>query len=105
MSIITIITGDTARSSPTPAHHNLETLEIALSEEEIANATILEFDPEASVSFCPRPPLGDDGPAFHAVPGHYYSLATWSRLAVGALGGRPSDALARFLRLRARDPD
>jgi len=80
----------------------IDALEIALTEEEIASATMLEFDPDATLPHNGKAAHDEADPIFHAIPGHYYSLATWSRLAVGACGGRPSDALERFLRLRAR---
>ncbi len=78
-------------------------LEFALTEDEIAKANILQFDPDATVA----PTKVDDARsgdanAYLAVPGYIFSPATWRRLAVGAFGGRPDDALARFILLRSR---
>ncbi len=83
---------------------DLDTLEIALTEDEIANATILQFDPDAVL---PErlSALNDPAPTFFGIPGHCYSHKTWWRLAAGAVGGRPADALPRFLKMRARTRD
>ncbi len=101
MSMKTSRAGAITRASA-PDHQQLDTLEIALTEDEIASATILQFDPDAALSLETGTVRRVGDPAMLAVPGHYYSAATWTRLAVGAVGGRPSDALDRFLKERAR---
>ncbi|MHA3790536.1 hypothetical protein [Sphingomonas sp. YL-JM2C] len=96
--------GDGARAGA-PDHHHIDALEIALTEDEIASAAILQFDPDAALPHAPGAIGNGADPTMLAVPGHHYSVATWTRLAVGALGGRPGEALARFLKERARRPD
>lgn len=101
MTMRTSLAGTITRASA-PDHQPLDTLEIALTEDEIASATILQFDPDAAMSVETGTVHRVGEPAMFAVPGHYYSAATWTRLAVGAVGGRPADALSRFLKERAR---
>lgn len=102
---ITMLAMDDGARAGAPDHHRIDTLEIALTEDEIASATILQFDPDAALPHGARTIGNGVDPTMLAVPGHYYSVATWTRLAVGALGGRSGDALARFLKERARKPD
>lgn len=102
---ITMLAMDDGARAGAPYHHHIDTLEIALTEDEIASATILQFDPDAALPHGARTIGNVVDPTMLAVPGHYYNVATWTRLAVGALGGRPADALARFLKERARRPD
>lgn len=85
-----------------PVH--LDRLDIALTEHELACATILEFDPDASL-----PPLPDTtaGPwpgadeVFFSVLGTTFSHATWGRLAARVATGR-AEALAAFIASRAK---
>lgn len=95
--------GDGARPRATDRHH-IDTLVIALTEDEIASATILQFDPDATLPPDAGAVVDGARPNMLAIPGHRYSLATWIRLAVGALGGHPDEALARFIEQRARKP-
>ena len=95
--------GDDARSDAT-GRHPIDALEIALTEDEIAHAEILQFDPDATLHPGAGPAPNGVRPDMLAVPGHRYSIATWTRLAMGALGDRPAEALARFIEERARKP-
>lgn len=82
----------------------LDMMEFALSEDEIAVAAILQFDPDATVSFASTTNRPDIEQSYFAIPGYQYSGSTWARLALGLFGGRPVDAFARFLDIRARPP-
>ncbi|RJG51092.1 hypothetical protein D0Z70_23465 [Sphingobium terrigena] len=88
--------------------HALTTFEIALSDEELLIAAILEFDPDADP--CPaRNDLQTDQPPMHAISGAAFSLRTWEKLADRHFAPSPTlDApqpLQRFLAWRARYPN
>lgn len=96
--------GDDARAG-NAVRHAIDTLEIALTEDEIVSAAILQFDPDATLQPGVGPAPNGARPNMLAIPGQRYSVATWTRLAVGAVGGSPPEALARFLKQRGRKPD
>lgn len=99
MTTVAAAVATAPNAAPTP----LADLEFALTDEEIASANILQFDPDAAIAHPPAviapAPLA---PRFLTVPGDAYSRTTWTRIAVGLLGGRPADALDRFIALRSR---
>ncbi|QOT72313.1 hypothetical protein H5V43_03980 [Sphingobium fuliginis] len=83
------------------------TLEIALTEEELSMASILEFDPDANAPL----PVADatpDTPPMRAISGAAFSRRTWEKLAGRHFSPSPTLAapqpLLRFLEWRARSP-
>ncbi len=91
-----------AYATDAPVH--LDRLDIALTEYEFACATILEFDPDASLPPLPETAIAP-GPGadevFFSVPGATFSHATWERLAARTALGRV-EALAVFIASRAK---
>lgn len=85
----------------------LSTLEIALTEEELSIASILEFDPNADPGPCPVD-LGTNMPPMRAISGAAFSRRTWEKLAGRYFAPSPTSsatqALLRFLKWRARSP-
>ncbi|GAA0309176.1 hypothetical protein GCM10009087_19010 [Sphingomonas oligophenolica] len=86
----------------------LATLEIALSDEELSMATILQFDPDADPSPASQN-LQTDRPPMRAISGAAFSQGTWEKLArryfTPSASLDASQALQRFLTWRARYPD